>query len=85
MMQPIGGKMPTSNFFERRAYGRNPVVAGETGATLLAKIDKRMDVSAQRQGAQRFAVIFDGVARRLAGARAQPALLTEPLSFLGIR
>ena len=85
MMQPVGSKMPTANFFERKGYGRNPVVAGETGATLLAKIDKRMDVSAQRQSAQRFAHIFDGIAKRLAPGRAQPAFLAEPFSFLGIR
>jgi hypothetical protein len=68
MMQPVGRTMPTSNFFERRGYERNPIAAGKTGAQLLAKIDEIMDRNVQRSGAQRFARIFDGIANKLAAA-----------------
>jgi hypothetical protein len=66
MMQPIGAKMPTSNFFERRGYERNPIAAGKTGAQLLTKIGEIMDRNVQKTGAQRFAKIFDSIANRLA-------------------
>ena len=66
MMQPIGRDMPTSNFFERGGYERNPIVHGKTGAELLAKIDEIMDRNVQKPGAYRFARIFDGIARRIA-------------------
>jgi hypothetical protein len=68
MMQPIGRTMPTSNFFERKGYERNPVAAGKTGAQLLAKLDEIMDRHVQRPGAQRFAKIFDSIASRLAAS-----------------
>lgn len=68
MMQPIGRTMPTSNFFERKGYERNPVAAGKTGAQLLAKLDEIMDRHVQRPGAQRFAQIFDSIASRLAAS-----------------
>ncbi|MGO9483855.1 MAG: hypothetical protein ACLPX9_04625 [Rhodomicrobium sp.] len=71
MMQPIGRTMPTSNFFERRQYERNPVAAGKKAAQLLAKLDEIMDHNVQRQGAQRFASIFDSIAHRLGGPREQ--------------
>ncbi len=66
MMQPIARDMPTSNFFERGGYERNPVVHGKTGAELLVKFDEIMDRNVQKPGAERFATIFDGIARRLA-------------------
>ncbi|MGO9170340.1 MAG: hypothetical protein ACLP7P_00010 [Rhodomicrobium sp.] len=88
MMQPIGSTMPTSNFFERKGYERNPIAAGRTGAQLLAKIGEIMDRNVQRTGAQRFARIFDSIAQRLAAGRrmqssAQPA--AQPFSFSGGR
>ncbi len=82
MMQPVGSKMPTSNFFERRGYERNPVAAGKTGAQLLAKLDEIMDRNVQRQGAQRFARIFDSIGQRLSGQRAQ-STSWQPFGFLG--
>jgi hypothetical protein len=69
MMEPVGRNMPTSNFFERRGYERNPVVSGKTGAQLLAKLDEVMDRNVQKLGAQKFAKIFDGIARRLAAGQ----------------
>lgn len=66
MLKPPGRDMPTSNFFERGGYERNPVVHDKTGAQLLARLDEIMDRNVQKAGAQQFARIFDGVARRLA-------------------
>ncbi len=66
MLQSPGRDMPTSNFFERGGYERNPVVHDKTGAQLLARLDELMDKNVQKVGAQQFAKIFDGVARRLA-------------------
>ncbi len=66
MLQSPGRDMPTSNFFERGGYERNPIAHDKTGAQLLARIDEVMDRNVQKLGAQQFARIFDGVARRLA-------------------
>lgn len=75
MMQPVGRTMPTSNFFERGGYERNPIVHDKTGAQLLAKIDEIMDRNVQKPGAVKFAQIFDGIAKRLAsGGRSQSDL-----------
>ena len=83
MMQPIGSAMPTSNFFERRGYERNPVAAKRTGAQLLAKLDEIMDRNVQKQGAQRFARIFDSLAQRLLQQRTQSSEVWQPFSFMG--
>ncbi len=69
MMEPPGRDMPTSNFFERRGYERNPLVHGKTGAQLLAKLDEVMNRNVQKSGAARFARIFDSIERRLASGR----------------
>ncbi len=69
MMQVPGRDMPTSNFFERRGYERNPLVHGKTGAQLLAKLDEIMDRNVQKPGAQRFGQIFDNISRRIAANR----------------
>lgn len=66
MMQPIARDMPTSNFFERGGYERNPVVHNRTGAELLAKLDEIMDRNVQKPGSAQFAVIFDALLRRIA-------------------
>ncbi|MGC2601379.1 MAG: hypothetical protein WA384_08500 [Rhodomicrobium sp.] len=82
MMEPVGRTMPTSNFFERKGYERNPVAAGKTGAQLLAKLDEIMDRNVQRQGAQRFASIFDSISRRLAsGRRGHSSAQAAPQTF----
>jgi hypothetical protein len=69
MMMPIGRNMPTSNFFERAGYGRNPLVHNKTGAELLDKLNEIMDRNVQKTGAVRFAKIFDGISQRLALSR----------------
>lgn len=81
MMQPVGSTMPTSNFFERRGYERNPVAAGKTGAQLLAKLNEIMDRNVQKQGSQRFARIFDSIGQRLSGQRAQ-STSWQPFGFI---
>jgi hypothetical protein len=84
MMQPIGKTMPTSNFFERRGYERNPVASGKTGAQLLAKLDEIMDRNVQKERAQRFARIFDNIGQRLASQHGRPQSEGwQPFSFLG--
>lgn len=84
MMQPVGRTMPTSNFFERKGYERNPVAAGKTGAQLLAKLDEIMDRNVLRAGAQRFSKIFDSIARRLSAPApegVQSSVQAAPQSF----
>lgn len=84
MLVPPGRDMPTSNFFERGGYERNPVVHERTGAELLAKLDEIMDRNIQKPGAQKFAAIFDRIQRRLAqGGHAQSRTAEQsPLSFI---
>ena len=82
MLQSPGRDMPTSNFFERGGYGRNPVVHEKTGAQLLVRLDEIMDRNVQKPGAQQFARIFDGVARRLAaGGQIQTSAEAATPSF----
>jgi hypothetical protein len=79
MMQPLGTQMPTSNFFERKGYERNPITAGKTGAQLLAKIGEIMDRNVQQPRAQRFAKIFDSIGGRIAaGQRLKSSLREAP-------
>lgn len=59
MMQPAGLTMPTPNFFSRRAYEVNKMVAGKTTAELLAEFTRRMDSSAKNPGALEFKQAFD--------------------------
>ena len=87
MLQPPGRDMPTSNFFERGGYERNPVVHDKTGAELLVRLDEIMDRNVQKTGAQQFARIFDGVAKRLAaggGDLRTSAEATNILSLFGM-
>jgi hypothetical protein len=82
MLKSPGRDMPTSNFFERGGYGRNPVVHEKTGAQLLARLDEIMDRNVQKAGAQQFAKIFDGVARRVAaGGQIQTSAEAAPSSY----
>jgi hypothetical protein len=83
MMTPVGSKMPTSNFFERKGYERNPVAAGKTGAQLLAKLNEIMDRNVQKERAQRFSQIFDSLPQRLAKRSEAPSSSLLPLSFFG--
>src|SRR5260370_42221521 len=59
MPQPMREQVPTSNFFQRAGYERNPVASrNNTVAKLLAVTDERMDSGAQAQGARDLAAVF---------------------------
>jgi hypothetical protein len=52
-------QVPTSNFFQRSGYERNPVaIRHNTVAKLLAVTDSRMDSNSQLQGAKELAAAF---------------------------
>ena len=54
-------QVPTSNFFQRSGYERNPVaVRHNTVAKLLAVTDERMDFNSNKPGAKELAGAFDG-------------------------
>jgi hypothetical protein len=59
MPQELREKVPTSNFFQRSGYERNPI-ARRTGtvAALFASIDGKMDRASQAQGAKELAQAF---------------------------
>jgi hypothetical protein len=78
MLQAPGKDMPTTNFFERGGYYRNPVVHDKTGAQLLAKLDEIMNRNSQRPGAQKFAAIFDAIAQRAPGQPRASAQAAKP-------
>jgi len=60
-------KVPTSNFFQRGGYERNPVAArNNTVAKLLAATDAKMVQEAQLQGAKDLAAAFDAAAQQFA-------------------
>src|SRR6267142_2979379 len=59
MPQPMREQVPTSNFFQRAGYERNPVaIRNNTVAKLLAVTDARMDSNSNNQGAQDLAAAF---------------------------
>ena len=58
-------KVPTSNFFQRGGYERNPVAArNNTVSKLLAATDEKMEREMQKEGAKELATAFDAVALR---------------------
>lgn len=61
MMEPVGLRVPTVNFFARGGYERNTIVRGKTAAELLAALDSRMDENEKRPGAVEFAAVFDEI------------------------
>jgi hypothetical protein len=64
MPQDTREKVPTSNFFQRGGYERNPVAArNNTVAKLLAATDAKMVQEAQLQGAKDLAAAFDAAAQ----------------------
>ncbi len=66
----IRGKVPTSNFFQRRGYERNPVVIrNNVAATLLAATARRMEGQAELPGAREMATAFDEAGAKLNTAR----------------
>jgi hypothetical protein len=59
MPQPMRKQVPTSNFFQRAGYGRNPVaIRNNTVAKLLAVTDARMDSNSTLPGARELAAAF---------------------------
>ena len=59
MPQELREQVPTSNFFQRGGYERNPI-ARRTGtvAALLTAIETKMDRASQAQGAKELAEAF---------------------------
>jgi len=59
MPQPMRERVPTSNFFQRGGYERNPVaIRHNTVAKLLAVTDERMDFNSNKPGAKELASAF---------------------------
>ncbi|MDE2331620.1 MAG: hypothetical protein KGK16_12680 [Bradyrhizobium sp.] len=59
MPQALRERVPTSNFFQRSGYERNPVaIRHNTVAKLLAVTDARMDSNSNLQGARDLAAAF---------------------------
>jgi len=59
MPQPMREQVPTSNFFQRGGYERNPVaIRNNTVAKLLAVTDARMDSNSTLPGAKELAAAF---------------------------
>jgi hypothetical protein len=59
MPQAMREQVPTSNFFQRSGYERNPVaIRNNTVAKLLAVTDSRMDSNSNLQGAKDLAAAF---------------------------
>jgi len=59
MPQPMREQVPTSNFFQRGGYERNPVaIRNNTVAKLLAVTDSRMDSNSTLSGAKELAAAF---------------------------
>ena len=59
MPQDLRAQVPTSNFFQRSGYERNPI-ARRTGTVdaLFASIETKMDRASQSQGAKELAEAF---------------------------
>jgi hypothetical protein len=59
MPQAMREQVPTSNFFQRSGYERNPVASrNNTVAKLLAVTDARMDSNSALPGARDLAAAF---------------------------
>jgi hypothetical protein len=59
MPQAMREQVPTSNFFQRSGYERNPVASrNNTVARLLAATDEQMNSGVQAQGARDLAAVF---------------------------
>ncbi|OIQ71971.1 hypothetical protein GALL_464070 [mine drainage metagenome] len=59
MPQALREQVPTSNFFQRSGYERNPVaIRHNTVAKLLAITDSRMDANSTQPGAKELAASF---------------------------
>jgi hypothetical protein len=73
MPQAMREQVPTSNFFQRAGYERNPVaIRHNTVARLLAVTDSRMDSNSNLSGAKELAVAFQPTVSVSAGTNSQP-------------
>ena len=62
MPQSMREKVPTSNFFQRGGYERNPVASrNNTVAALLVATDRKMDYHAALDGGKQMSAAFDEV------------------------
>lgn len=60
MSKDLRDKIPTSNFFQRGGYERNPVASvNNTVAKLIAATNAKMDSEVQLQGAKTLAAFFE--------------------------
>lgn len=60
MTDRLRDKIPTSNFFQRGGYERNPVAGvNNTVAKLIAATNAKMDTEAQLNGARTLAALFE--------------------------
>lgn len=65
MLPDMRDQVPTSNFFQRAGYERNPVaIRHNTAASLFAAIDAKMDVESMLPGAAELAAAYDAAIRR---------------------
>ncbi len=65
MPQALREIVPTSNFFQRNGYERNPVaIRNNTVARLLKATDARMDRESTKPGARDMAAAFSDLSRR---------------------
>ena len=64
MMEAVGSRMPTSNFFSRRGYYRNTIVRWKSARELLVALDDRMNVNIKHPGSVELASIFDELLAR---------------------
>jgi len=72
MPQAMREAVPTSNFFQRSGYERNPVaIRYNTVAKLFAVTESRMDANSNLSGAKELAAAFQPTASASAGANAQ--------------
>jgi hypothetical protein len=59
MPQALREQVPTSNFFQRGGYERNPVaIRHNTAAKLFANMDGQMDSNSSKPGARELAAAF---------------------------
>jgi hypothetical protein len=65
MPEPMREQVPTSNFFLRGGYERNPVaIRNNVVARLIAATNARMDAAVKSQGARDLAAVYPGEPRR---------------------
>ena len=65
MPQAMREQVPTSNFFQRGGYERNPVASrNNTVKALLAATDSKMDGESKLQGARDMADAYDQAVRK---------------------